>query len=113
LHVSKYPPSLAFTALELGLMCVIMAALFVLARQQGDDVNENNPVLVFGQTAFFFYVMHIFILEVSARTLDMHMAGGLGTSTIATIISLVLLYPICRWYRSYKSAHPKSVVRYL
>jgi uncharacterized membrane protein len=113
LHVSKYPPSLAFTALELGIMCVIMAGLFVLQRNQGDGVNENNPVLVFGQTAFFFYVMHILILEVSARTLDMHMTGGLGTSTIATLISLILLYPICRWYRTYKTAHPKSVVRYL
>jgi uncharacterized membrane protein len=113
LHVSKYPPSVAFTALELGIMCLVMAGLFVLSRKQGDDVNENNPVLVFGQTAFFFYVMHIFILEVSARSLDMYMTGGLGTSTIATIISLVLLYPICRWYRGYKSAHPKSVARYL
>lgn len=113
LHVSKYPPSLSFTALELGIMCVIMAGLFVLARKQGDGVNDNNPVLVFGQTAFFFYVAHIFILEVSARMLDMHATGELGTSTVATIISLILLYPICRWYRSYKWAHPKSLARYL
>jgi len=113
LHVSKYPPSVAFTALELGLMCLILAGLFILQRQQGDDVNVDNPVLVFGQTAFFFYVAHIFILEVSARALGIYMTGGLQASSIATALSLVLLYPICRWYRSYKRAHPQSVVRYL
>ena len=113
LHVSKYPPSVAFVGLELGLMCLIMAGLFVLQKRQGDDVNNNNPVLVFGQTAFFFYVAHIFILEVSARSLDMHMKNGLLVSTIATTLTLILLYPICRWYRTFKRAHPKSFARYL
>lgn len=113
LHVSKYPPSVAFTALELGLMCVIMAGLFALENRRSDDVNPNNPVLVFGQTAFFFYVAHIFILEMSARGLGIYMTGGLQASTIATGLSLILLYPICRWYRSYKHAHPGSVVRYM
>lgn len=113
LHVSKYPPSAAFAALELGLMCLILAGLFVLQKRQGEEVNINNPVLVFGQTAFFFYVAHIFILEVSARSLHMHLTGDLLVSTIATTLSLILLYPICRWYRSFKTAHPKSITRYL
>lgn len=113
LHVSKYPPSAAFAALELGLMFVTLAGLFVLQKRQGDDVNLNNPVLLFGQTAFFFYVAHIFILEVSARSLGLHMENGLLASTVATTLSLILLYPICRWYRSFKTAHPKSVVRYM
>jgi len=68
---------------------------------------------VFGQTAFFFYVAHIFILEVSARSLDMHMTNGLLVSTIATTLSLIVLYPICRWYRTFKRDHPKSMARYL
>ncbi len=113
LHVSKYPPSAAFVALEIGLMCLILAGLFVLQKRRGDNVNVNNPVLVFGQTAFFFYVAHIFILEVSARSLDMHMTNGLLVSTIATTLSLILLYPICRWYRTFKRDHPKSIARYL
>ena len=113
LHVSKYPPSAAFTALELGLMCVIMAGLFKLQKRQGDDVNVNNPVLVFGQTAFFFYVAHIFILEISSHSLGLYAAGGLLDSTIAVILTLIVLYPICRWYRTYKRAHPKSILRYL
>ena len=113
LHVSKYPPSAAFTALELGLMCLILGGLFLLQRRQGDEVNLNNPVLVFGQTAFFFYVIHIFFYETTSRLLGLHMAGGLGTSTIAMVIGLVVLYPVCRWYRGFKAAHAGTVLRYM
>lgn len=113
LHVSKYPPSAAFTALELGLMCVILGGLFLLQRREGDDVNLDNPVLVFGQTAFFFYVLHIFLYETSSRLLGLHMEAGLGTSTLAMVIGLVVLYPVCRWYRGFKAAHAGTVLRYL
>lgn len=113
LHVSKYPPSLAFTALELGLMCVILAGLFVLQRRLGDDVDPDNPVLVFGQTAFFFYVAHIFFYEVTARGLGVHMEGGLLASTVAMLVGLIVLYPVCRWYRGFKAAHSSSVLRYM
>lgn len=113
LHASKYPPSVAFTALELGLMCLILAGLFVLQRRLGDDVNENNPVLVFGQTAFFFYVVHIVFFELTARISGLYMGADLLASTIATVVCLVVLYPVCRWYRGLKAAHSGSMLRYM
>jgi len=113
LHVSKYPPSVAFTALELGLMCLIMSGLFVLQRRQGEKVNLNNPVLVFGQTAFFFYVVHIFFYETTARLLGMHMRETLLVSTIAMTVGLIVLYPVCRWYRGFKAKHVGTVLRYM
>ena len=113
LHVSKYPPSVAFTALELGLMCLILAGLFVLQRRQGDSVNLDNPVLVFGQTAFFFYVLHIFFYEVTARLLGLHLQEGLLASTIAMTVGLIVLYPVCRWYRGLKAKHAGTVLRYM
>lgn len=113
LHVSKYPPSAAFTALELGLMCLILAGLFLLQRRQGDDVNYANPVLVFGQTAFFFYVVHIFLYETTARLLGVHQAYGLLVSTAAMAAGLVVLYPVCRWYRGFKATHRGTVLRYM
>jgi uncharacterized membrane protein len=113
LHVSKYPPSVAFTALELGLMCLILAGLFVLARRQGENVNLDNPVLVFGQTAFFFYVVHIFFYEVTARLLGLHMQEGLLVSTVAMTVGLIVLYPVCRWYRGFKARHVGTVLRYM
>lgn len=113
LHVSKYPPSVAFTALELGLMCLILAGLFLLQRRQGDDVNYSNPVLVFGQTAFFFYVVHIFFYETTARLLGLYQANGLLASTVAMTVGLVVLYPVCRWYRGFKAKHSGTVLRYM
>ncbi|HSM08495.1 MAG TPA: heparan-alpha-glucosaminide N-acetyltransferase domain-containing protein [Gemmatimonadota bacterium] len=113
LHVSKYPPSVAFTALELGLMCLILAGLFVLQRRQGENVNLDNPVLVFGQTAFFFYVVHIFFYEVTARLLGLHIQEGLLVSTIAMTVGLVVLYPVCLWYRGFKAKHAGTVLRYM
>jgi len=85
----------------------------VLQRRQGADVNPDNPVLVFGQTAFFFYVVHIFFYEVTARALGLHMASGLLVSTIAMSVGLVVLYPVCRWYRGVKARHAGTVLRYM
>ncbi len=113
LHVSKYPPSLSFMALELGLMGIILALLFGLQPRARGSARLWNPLLVFGQTAFFFYVLHIVLLELSARGLNLHMEMGLGTTYVATVAALVLLYPFCLRYRRYKAAHPDGWARYI
>jgi len=112
-HVSKYPPSLAFVALELGIMSLVMSGLFRLQNIRGTQVSNLNPVLLFGQTAFFFYIAHIVVLEVGGRVLGMYQQRGLFESIIATIVALVFLYPLCYWYRSYKAAHPRSLLRFI
>jgi len=112
-HVSKYPPCLAFVALELGIMSLVMSGLFRLQNIRGARISSLNPVLLFGQTAFFFYVAHIIILEVGARVLGVYHQLGLLESTIATIVALIILYPLCYWYRSYKQEHPRSLTRFI
>lgn len=113
LHVSKYPPSLSFLTLELGLMGIILGVLFRLQGKAHGPVQLWNPILVFGQTAFLFYVLHIVILEMSARLLGLHMEMGLGTTYLAAIAVLILLYPLCLWYRRYKTSHPDGWARYI
>jgi uncharacterized membrane protein len=113
LHVSKYPPSFVFTALELGLMCLILAWMFVIQKRGDGMVNPNNPVLVFGQTAFFFYIAHIFLYEATSRLLGVYQENGLLVSTIAMAVGLVVLYPVCRWYRGFKMAHAGTILRYM
>ena len=112
LHVSKYPPALAYVGLELGLAALTIAILFVLQRRIGERFSSRNPVLVFGQTAFFFYVAHIVLLQVAARAIGLLGQGTLGTAIVATIAALVVLYPACLAYRRYKADHPRSVLRY-
>jgi uncharacterized membrane protein len=113
LHCSKYPPSLSFTSLELGLMALMLAGLFGIQRIVGNRVNPHNPLLVFGQTALFFYLLHIPLLQFSAQLLGMAQQRGLGAAYLATLAVLVVLYPLCVWFRGYKAAHRDSWVRFI
>lgn len=111
-HVSKYPPSLTFVSLELGIMALVMSGLFWYHGRR-DEVSQNHPVLVFGQTALFFYLAHIMILELSSEALSMHKTEGLPVTLTAAAIVVVGLYVPCRAYRSLKARHPKSLLRYI
>ena len=111
LHVSKYPPSLSYTSLELGLMCL---ALFVMIKLEPIiGVRENGPFLVFGQTAMFFYLIHRFVFDVPANYFGLRGIGTITTTYAVALALLVLIYPLCRWYRSVKAAHPQSLLKYI
>lgn len=113
LHVSKYPPGLSFVLLQLSIMGIILAIFFKFQELFGERIGSSNPVLVFGQTALFFYVLHILVLEGAARILGVHMRLGLGPAYLAAAAALVVLYPCCLWYRNYKRSHPRSWTRYI
>jgi uncharacterized membrane protein len=110
LHVSKYPPSLAYTALELGLLALCLAFLMTIEPIIG--VRRNGPFLVFGQTAMFFYLVHRLVMEIPATYFGLRGIGDLTTTYIVAAILLVLLYPACLWYRRLKAAHPQSFLKY-
>ena len=112
LRVSKYPPSLSYVALELGCMALLLSCFFRLQLFAKWAPGPKSVLLVFGQTAFFFYVLHIPALDLAARALGMHKAAGLTAAVVASLIGLVVLYPLCRVYRQLKRAHPKSILRY-
>ena len=111
LHVSKYPPSLTFSGLELGLMFLILAGLFVLCRKRAG--KPKNPLYVFGRTPLFFYLLHVHMLTLAARQLGMYRAAGLTETFIATLAVLLVLYPLCRWYFGAKRSRPGSILRYV
>jgi uncharacterized membrane protein len=112
LHVSKYPPSASFIFLELGLMSVILAFMIFIEPIIG--VRQNGVLLVFGQTAMMFYLVHRLLLTGSGTYGGLRDVSNLTTSYIVTIIMLVLLYPFCLWYREFKSKHRDSIwLKYL
>jgi uncharacterized membrane protein len=111
LHVSKYPPSLSFAALELGLMFLILAFWFTVYRNR--EASSFNPLQVFGRTPLFFYILHVHLLVLFARALNMYRSGGLFETFFATAAVLVLLYPLCLRHERLKQAHPNSLIRYL
>ena len=109
LLVSKYPPSLSYMALQLGLLCLILAGLIKLEQRIG--VRPNGVLLVFGQTAMFFYLIHRIVLEGLAQWCGLRGAGGLYVTYAVSIVFLLILYPLCRRYRSYKREHPGGWTR--
>jgi uncharacterized membrane protein len=112
LHVSKYPPSATFVFLELGVMSIIMAMMILLERIIGD--RPDGVLLVFGQTAMMFYLVHRLVLEGSATYGGLRHFADLQTTYIISIVMLILLYPFCLWYRGYKAKHAYSIwLRYL
>lgn len=112
LHVSKYPPSASYTFLELGIMSVLLAGMIWLERIIG--VRQKGVLLVFGQTAMIFYLVHRLFLEGTATYGDLRHFGDMNTAYLTSLIMLILLYPFCLWYRGFKAKHAQSIwLRYL
>lgn len=110
LHVSKYPPSLTFYALTLGILFLCLALLRTIEPVIG--VRRNGVFLVFGETAMFFYLVHRLVLEIPATWFGLRGAGDLRTTYVVAAVLLVALYPACLWYRRFKAAHPDSILKY-
>lgn len=111
LHVSKYPPSLSFGSLELGIMFLCLAVLFAWFKNRSG--NDRNPLLVFGQTPLFFYVIHVHLLAGAAWLLGMRKTGGLTETWVATLVMLLIIYPACFWFRRLKRKGTIAFFRYL
>lgn len=110
LHVSKYPPSLSFACLELGIAALLLAGLFrVTAARPG----FGGPVGTIGQVALFFYVLHMHAMGLVALALGWQDRFGLGSAYVGAAAVLIALYPACVRYRAYKAAHPGGWTQYL
>jgi uncharacterized membrane protein len=109
LHVSKYPPSVSYAALELGIAAVLLAVLLRVPPSS----RGLAPLVLLGQTAFFFYLLHVHLLQGAARLLEMHHGGGLGETYVAAAAAIAVLMPLCALYRRYKAAHPEGWTRYV
>jgi uncharacterized membrane protein len=113
LHVSKYPPSLAFSALELGLMMLLLAALFVLEARLAGPPRPRNPFLVLGKTALFFYLLHFLLLGIAAAALGPASRGGVAHTYAGAAAVIAAMYPLCLGYGRYKAAHPRGFTQYI
>jgi uncharacterized membrane protein len=112
LHVAKYPPSLSFDALELGLMALMLSGFWWLELRRG-VVRALEPLRVLGQAALFYYLLHVHLLEGTAVLLGLREKLGLLATYVSVVVVLVVLFPACSWYRRYKATHPNGWTRYL
>lgn len=130
-NVQKYPPSLLFLLVTLGVSALLLP---LLARLKGAPARA---LLVFGAVPFFFYILHIYLvhaLAIAANAafgrdvsglfsylINAFMApeklDGLGFPLagvyLAWIAVIALLYPACRWFAGVKARRKNWWLSYL
>jgi len=99
----KHPPSAVFWRLSLGTDLLILAALLWWVSDGARKLPA--PLLVFGQTPLFFYIVHFYLLAAGAL-LFFREAGSLEQAWLAWAAVLVCLYPLCGWFLRFKQATP-------
>lgn len=131
LDVCKYPPSLLYTCMTLG------PAFLLLAMLENADNFFTRIMTVYGRTAFFFYILHLYAIHLVALILYLYHGHhiseaqnfvkgapflyvvqgegfGLGGVYLLWLLITVALFPLCYWYDKYKRAHPEKVwLRYI
>lgn len=127
-NVSKYPPSLLYTLVMIGI------ALLILAAADGADNALTRWLTVYGKVPMFYYILHWYLVHLSmlamsfmqgyswadvpAGPLNFGRPAGAGIALggvyLVWIALVIFLYPLCRWYGRYKAAHPEvSLLRYI
>ncbi|MEM7559339.1 MAG: heparan-alpha-glucosaminide N-acetyltransferase domain-containing protein [Planctomycetota bacterium] len=133
LATSKYPPSLLFVLMTLGPALTLLALLDWL----GEESRIVSVLRVFGSVPLFFYVLHFYLLHLAAWALywifrgvlisPMHIdvlpempaeygfngPGWLAQVYVGWVILLVLLLPLCKWFRAKKRSSKNWIYSYL
>lgn len=100
-NLTKYPPSLAFVLLTMGLNCLL---LYFLTRWETALAKSAKPLLIFGQTALFFYLVHLYVYGFIGFAFPQ--GTGYGQLYLVWLVGLAALYPLCILYRRFKSKKP-------
>jgi uncharacterized membrane protein len=111
LHVSKYPPAIAYTTLLLGIMALVMAALFQIAIRRA--AKTDGLLITLGQTPMFFYLLHFPLLVLASNASGVHHQLGLVATYLGAAGVVAVLYPACRWYRPFKASGRHAWTRYV
>ena len=126
MKVTKYPPSLLYLCITIG------PPLLLLAFIERFKNSFTNIMAVYGRTAFFYYILHFYLIHTIATVMffvkSNHtvqdaidsmqkipflfvMPGeGYGLAIVYLIWAAVVitLYPICKRYDRYKANHKEK-----
>jgi len=129
MNVTKYPPSLLFCLITLGIMFLILAF--------GETVSNRvtNIVCVYGKVPLFYFIVHFYIIHIAMVVLmflqgfhwqDLDFASGtfgrprgvqsgveLLTTYLIWIVVVFILYKPCLWFGKYKATHKQWWLKYI
>ncbi len=102
LNTVKYPPSLTFLLMTLG---VNGLALGLLARLPGRAGRALQPLVIFGRAPLVFYLAHLYLYGLMGRLID---PKGIGIPAMIPLwlLGLVILLPLCWFYGRFKHSRP-------
>jgi uncharacterized membrane protein len=127
-NTTKYPCSLLYLSMTLGVSLIILAYL------EGIKNKLASIILVYGNVPFFYYICHWYLIQV------IHIVAffvlGYKTSQIVTpnfpflfsppgfqyslvvvygvwLLVIVILYFPCRWFATYKKTHSQWWLSYI
>lgn len=130
INTQKYPPSLLFLSVTLGISLIILGA-------SGDSNNRFTRFAeVFGRVPLFYYIVHFYVLHfvsaifylirghsfneglkgVEGLPFKFAMPGegySLAVVYLVWVLLILALYPLCRWYANYKATHRQWWLSYL
>lgn len=120
LQLTKYPPSLQYLLVTLG------AAFLFLANTENVRGKVVNYFCTFGRVPFFYYIIHLYLIHIVAMIFAQFSGFGWqamilpewfipkGFGYDLTVVYLVwigviiLLYPLCKWFDTYKKSHKEK-----
>lgn len=123
INVSKYPPSLLYTAITLSVM------FFVLFLADEKDNKVTRFFITYGRVPMFFYLLHWYVVHASMFVMILmqgvtwqQMPFGLmqfGRPEVGVGLELpyvylywvgliLFMYPLCRWYGNYKAGNKQK-----
>jgi uncharacterized membrane protein len=100
----KYPPSLVFWTMSLGIGLLLLALLIQLPQKVK---SARSPLIVFGQAPLFFYVAHLYLLMICGFVFFRE-AASLEGAYLVWAAALGALYPACERYRRFKFSKPRD-----
>lgn len=114
-NLTKYPPSLDFLLLTLGTGMLLLRGL-------EKETRFTRFLAVFGSTPLFYYMVHIYLLNVIHTSLKVFFGPNVGNHfSVPNVMSLWLiaaalvpvLWYLCRWYGKIKKGSSNPIFKYI